>query len=512
MAVANFFGKAALAAQHILHGIEYAPLVEMLNALTIGLAYDDASARSPEGIASLELAANLFARFYPRLSILSQGEAAYQLRSRLCDQMLAINPEIEILETEHAQAWLVVGNMVAPSAPAVYIGSEGWIARVSSQAPVGSGITVNPFGAAAAACFGVANIFRMVMSSRLDNAAPDTAFTLSMLDLEPNNLNPANPPWVPIDLGECHLVGLGAVGNAAVWMLARAPALTGALHLIDYECAELGNLQRYVLTTQTNQTAPKVEIAAASLLRGDLVVHPHQQRWAEYLNEKGNWNLPCVAVAVDTAEDRMAVQASLPKWLINAWTGGHGDVGVSRHGFIGEHACLVCLYYPRNKQVSEDVRVAQEIGLPDAVVEIRRYLYTNAGMSRELLERIATATNVLIDSLLEFEGQPLRAFYSRAICGGMILALGGHTHLNASTEVPMAFQSALAGVMLAAELVAHANQLKQAPPPVTTRINLLQPLAPFLSLAEGKEPSGKCICQDDDYVRAYNKKYAGGAG
>ncbi len=506
MAIANFFGKAALAAQHILHGIEYGPLTEMLNSITIGLAYDDAAAQSPEGIITLELAVNLFARFYPRLSILSQGETAIQLRARLCDQVQAINPEIEILETRDAQAWLIVGNSAAPSTPSVYTGSDGWIARLSSQAPVGSGNTVNPFGAAAAACFGVANIFRHLMHGHLEYAAPDDAISLSMLDLEPNSPNPANPAWMPPDLGECHLVGLGAVGNAAVWTLARAPGLTGTLHLIDHECAELSNLQRYVLTTQANQVTPKVTIAADALSGSGILIHPHQQRWAEYMGERGNWYLPSVAVAVDRADDRMAVQASLPKWLVNAWT-GHGDVGISRHDFIGGHACLVCLYYPRGEQLSEDARIAQEIGLPEAVKEIRTYLYTNAGVPRELLGRIASSVGIPLDPLLAYEGKPLREFYSRAICGGMVLALGGHALSSGNSIVPMAFQSALSGVLLSAELVAHSAKLRMTPPPVTTRINLLHPLAPSLSFAEAKEPSGKCICQDDDYRRAYTWKY-----
>jgi len=72
----------------------------------------------------------------------------------------------------------------------------------------------------------------------------------------------------------------------------------------------------------------------------------------------------------------------------------------------------------------------------------------------------------------------------------------------------MAFQSALAGIMLAAETVAQAAGLKSGPPPVMTTLNLLRPLAPYLSFPRKKDPHGRCICQDGDYVATYREKWA----
>ena len=84
--------------------------------------------------------------------------------------------------------------------------------------------------------------------------------------------------------------------------------------------------------------------------------------------------------------------------------------------------------------------------------------------------------------------------------------LGGGDE-GSRTEVPMAFQSrGVVGIMLAAELVAHAGGLKPSPP-VTTSINLLRPLGTHLSQRRKKAPSGRCICQDLDYVDRYSVKY-----
>jgi hypothetical protein len=181
----------------------------------------------------------------------------------------------------------------------------------------------------------------------------------------------------PVDLGEIYLVGLGAVGNGALWALARTPELSGVLHLIDHETVELSNLQRYVLTTQKDIDEPKVLLAAKQLAGTNIEARPHQQRWGDYLRSVPTWKFERIAVAVDNAEARQAIQAALPKWVVNAWT-QPGDLGVSRHGFLGGGACLTCLYFPDEMGQHLDRIVASAIGLPEAHMEIRTLLYTNA--------------------------------------------------------------------------------------------------------------------------------------
>jgi hypothetical protein len=508
MAIANFFGKAALAATQLLKGIDPTDFKDLLEAHTVGVFFDDDAAMSSEGQTTLELCINLLARLYPRLAIVATGASAEAFVTQLINIARSINPVIDVEnDLVNVTACLVVGSTVATvNAPTVYIGSDAWIVRLSQDTPVGSCDTRIPFGAGAAACFGVANIFRLLFRTYLPAGDPDRHFALSLLDLTLEAEHLTNPKSLVVDIGETHLVGLGAIGNGAVWALSRTPTLTGILHLIDAETVDLGNLQRYVLMLQEHKEVSKVAAVADVLKQTSLDVRPHNQRWGDYLRERNDWRLARVAVAVDSTRDRIAIQAALPQWIVNGWTQA-SDLGISRHTFLGEQACLACLYLPSIETLHEDRLIAQAIGLPEAYMEVRAWLYANAPVERSLLERIANALHLPVESLIQFEGKSLRTFYSEAICGGVVLTLGGHIGQEAGTEVPMAFQSALAGILLAAEIIADAGHLRYTPPMTTTRINLLRPLTTYLSYPVAKHASGRCICQDHAYIAAYQAKY-----
>lgn len=513
MAVANFFNKAALGAAQVLQDFDRATFLATLDASPVGVAFDDVAATSPEGRVTLELAANLLARLYPRLILVPHGDAATLLAGELQDLARSINPAIDISDDLGAAAVVIAvgATPITASVPVIYIGSDGWITRLSPHGPVGSGASGNPFGAAAAACFGTANVFRVLFARHLPYGEVDEAFALSLLDLRPNAEHPEHADWSDIDLGESFLVGCGAIGNAAVWALARAVDVTGTLHLIDDEPVELSNLQRYVLATQDDVEQDKVAVAAGALAKAQLKAKPFPGRWGQFLRVRSDWNLDRVAVAVDSARDRQAVQAALPRWVVNAWT-QPGDLGVSRHDFLN-WACLACLYLPNGPGNNEDEVVAEAIGLSDELMEVRRLLATGEPVARPLLDRIAVALGVPSEPLLRFEGVPLRAFYAGAICGGVVLALGGKgDSTTPQGAVPMAFQSALAGILLAAELVAHAGSVRSVPPLTTSKIDLLRPLGQHLSMPAAKDSIGRCICQDEAYVARYRAKYMSGGG
>jgi hypothetical protein len=188
---------------------------------------------------------------------------------------------------------------------------------------------------------------------------------------------------------------------------------------------------------------------------------------------------------------------------MNAWT-QTGDLGVSRHDFPSG-PCLACLYLPNGKVRSLSENVADALHLPE--LEIREKLHIGFRVDRAFLLRVSEAAGVPIDLLLDFEREPLSAFYSKAVCGTAHFGASKGSDRGA-VAVPMAFQSALAGVLLAAEIVADCSHLRALPMQPVTKINLLKPLGCYLMEPAVKHQSGRCLCQDEYYTSAYREKYA----
>ncbi|MGY3487872.1 hypothetical protein ACVW1C_005755 [Bradyrhizobium sp. USDA 4011] len=505
MAFANFFDRSVTAASLVLANFRLEDFKERLAAHLVALSFDDAAVKSPEGRATLDLSVRLLARLYPVLAIHPVGSAAAEHAARLQELAVSINDRIE-LKDELAEADIVVAvgdTAVVAGLDVIYIGSDGWRALLSRQGPVRSGSTTNPFGAGAAACFGAANVFRRIFADQLARGDLDDGIDLSLLTYLQGSTTASALPE-SCDLGDAYLVGLGAIGNGAVWALSRVPGLAGILHLVDHENADLSNLQRYVMATQLDVGRQKVRLARALFEQRALKVRAHPRRWSDYVNARRTRAFERVAVALDTAEDRVALQASLPKWTVNAWT-QNVDLGVSRHGFADDGACLACLYLPTVAVKNEHERVAEELGIPDAHQEIRELLQTHQPVSEPFVRRVAAAFDVPYEALQMFVGQPVQAFYRNAICGGLMVSLTGGSHAGTAV-VPMVFQSALAGIMLAADLVKHAAGMQPAST-TTTRINLLRPLAPVLGDPRAKDTSGRCLCCDRDFLDAYRRKY-----
>jgi hypothetical protein len=111
------------------------------------------------------------------------------------------------------------------------------------------------------------------------------------------------------------------------------------------------------------------------------------------------------------------------------------------------------------------------------------------------------------EPLLPFADQPLHSFYVQAVCGGITIASGSG---RPPIEAPLAFQSALAGIALAADLVAEAGQLRPKPLATKTVLNVLKPVGNHLNYMVAKSPenaTATCLCRDPDFVQAYCEKH-----
>lgn len=496
MALADYYARNALAASQVLAGFDEERIRMVLESVRVGLAIGTDAAQCSEGRALLDLLIRLLARLYPALVIRTENEAqgtaddAKTLARR-------INPTIEFPSVPTVE--IVVGA-VPPSAgawPRIFVGSNGWNAFVGTKGPQSLGASENPLGAGIAACLGAANLFRLVFQNA--EAALDTDSIFSALG---NDSNRAGDATLTGSFGEVVLVGGGAIGNAAAWALSRIP-MEGLLHVVDHQAIDLGNLQRYIVAERRDEGAVKVEVLAR-YFRGKIQAEPHASKFEDFVASKG-YIWPRMILALDSSRDRRAAQASLPGWVANAWT-QPGDLGVSSHDFL-DGACVSCLYLPEHALENEDAIVASSLGVPDRLMQIRTLLHDGNGVPRDLLDSIAAARAIPIALLLPFEGRPIRNLYVEGFCGGAVIPLGAVGTPRQEVHVPLAHQSALAGLLLAAGAVREALGLNR-PGTEVTRIDVMRPLGSYLSQRAAKDQRGICICQDADYREVYKRKYA----
>ncbi len=496
MPLADYYHRDAIALSQVLQGYDAQAVTERVESVRLGISFSKATAESFEGAAILNLLVRLAARLYPTLN-LRPSMGGDGVASRLAELARAINPAIAIESDTSPNFDILVGNPESQGrarAADLFVGSDGWNALISSRShqPVGS--SANAFGAGAAACLAMANVFRHVFLEKpdLDNnlVFPTVPTALSRV----RSLKPPAPP-------DLVLVGAGAVGNATLWALA-ASGIDVNLQLVDPETIELSNLQRYVLARRSDVGKSKVDVAKANAGR-HLRLAINQVDWAAFAHQHPSQRL--VMVAVDSASVRRAIQASLPKTIVNAWT-QPGDLGVSVHRFSGQGACLACLYLPVGRSLSEDAIYAQALRIPDQIMRVRALLSDGAAVPRDLLELVAERLDVTKDVALTFQDRGIRTLYSEGICGGAILPLGKTGRPRSEVHVPLAHQSALAGVLLAAETVGMHKVPLRTP---ITRVNLMRPINPrFLTQYAAKDPRGICICQDRDYIDVYGRKYS----
>src|SRR5687768_1258044 len=130
MALPAFFNKASLAAMSVLRASNQVVVAQALERHVIGLAYSDDAIASPNGLAMVELSANLLARLYPRVCLVPRGKRAVTYAVTLAELMRQINPRIELVEDSSSVTILVCAGSVRTlrGLSPIRFGSSGWSA------------------------------------------------------------------------------------------------------------------------------------------------------------------------------------------------------------------------------------------------------------------------------------------------------------------------------------------------------------------------------------------------
>jgi hypothetical protein len=515
MALARYFSKDLLAINRLIN-TSPALLTDQLNGIVVTIAFDE-NASSFEGTCGLDMLVRLVSRLYPRIKILDLSGKCRDKVDALIALAKSINSDIEIVSNEYPEDFYVLAGSSSTKVPTnttvLYFGSDNWLAKYSLQKHQTFGLSQNPIGAAMSACIAVSNIFRLIFRRFLPHQPPDNEVTISVfsLDFQVDE----NPEVNEVFLDDLVLAGVGAIGNGTIWTLSRLPNLTGKIHLVDDQEISWSNLQRYILFDESNVGAKKVQIARGAFSQTSLSLEVTEGRWDDFVFRRGDSFINCVGVGIDNEKDRIGIQSSLPRTIYNAFTEAE-SIGITRHTNFGSDACLACSYVPLRRQKDFVTEVAENCNIADKAeyVKICHNLRQAVdapipGTNESLLSAIAAANKIPIEELHQFKGMKLDQFYSDFVCGGIILRDAKVNNTFTNVDAPLAFQSAMAGTLLAAEIVKHFMRVKPRKE-LRSDVYHLSPFEvrynPFHRIVE-RDNTGRCVCSDSDFVNRYHEKW-----
>jgi hypothetical protein len=476
---------------------------------------------NPSHVEGFVLSANLLARIYPRIRVLAPARIA----DEACSVIESINPKCDIARNPGpATAGLAWGFTTRRGPEWVTASARGWNVLLDTN-ETGSLPPASALTTMAAASLGVSEVFRTIFASQLGPNRSRTSAAPRTLNLLTLDTSRTAAPDLPehIDLGRIHLAGAGAIGQAAIYALARSGG-RGTLVVVDPEDLALSNLQRYVLATDADVGQQKCALAERALRNSGLSAERIPAKWGE--DPRTIEGVRVVMVAVDSSETRIAIQASLPRAAYNAWTQPE-DLGWSRHERFGEDPCLACLYWPSGATPNQHELIARALRQPSlrVLAYLTHGLPVDAPLKQEHIPNLAgqpipeTAPAWLTHSLLDDIGQDLGVpaielapwrgrrvsdLYHEGVCGGAFVPTRVG-EIPGDAVVPLAHQSAFAGIMLAAQvLIANVPSLAAARSRfIEGRVDVLRGLPE--SVGKPRQRTRGCLCSDHDFRTRYQE-------
>ena len=199
----------------------------------------------------------------------------------------------------------------------IRLNAEPWVGRIAREDD-SSPWSANwwPLGAMAAAALGATEAFKVAIRKlqhfarnpgRMDTVFADTDELIFALA-------PTDAPCCR-NLGQFDCVSGGAIINAALYTLARIPAVSGRARIIEPEFPDISNLNRYMLLLRSRLEIPKADDLASICYGTGLHIEPILARYEPATLNSIAPLAPSVLVGVDHIPTRWAVQKANPEWL-----------------------------------------------------------------------------------------------------------------------------------------------------------------------------------------------------
>lgn len=391
------------------------------------------------GMLLAEVLADVLGRLWPNVDFV--GCSAEQQLTVATNAAKSGGAPADGLRVQWAPPYDCVVSIGTPMLPdtgyAIQVGANDWEVQLGSAATCGT--SDNPVGPAFAAAMAAAQVFHHVFAAELagmdapllDECRVDLRHLFDAADLDVG----------PLNVGETHVFGVGAVTHGLVWLLEHWPeTVTGELHLVDQDKYGDSNGQRYAFMRPENSGMAKVDVVKSRLdeAHPNMSVKRHQLDLNAYCAERGyDGPLHRVIAGLDSAEARRHTALKLPERAVNMWTEGV-RIGAGKYVPDDGRACLACGYLEKvDTPLDEVAEIYQQTGIrPDL---IRSLLDSGRGLTDQEATMVAGHRGVLPD---QFVGQPLRSVLP-ALCATGRLQLPNNSE---AVDVPFAFASLFAGI------------------------------------------------------------------
>ncbi len=446
-------------------------LLREMSLRPVVLSIDGRLARTRRGQLMTSVAANLLARLAPfvrRVELDVPGHATPVRGIPGLSRVRGFGPSLlELMErsasTAHAPrrlgpsgrtplAHLAIGAPRPGSGEGVIsIDGAGWNAALArgTRAPQvrNSSGGFNPFGPLVAAALGVSEVaktvFRELAGERGRSRFPALRGPLRW-NLWSHDDGDGNPPLPErLDLGSIALAGLGALGSAASYALARLHPITGSVELVDDDAVDRSNLERMITADRDDVGRRKTTVAAHALARRGLRLEVVNERYGVRFPDGAGARV--IVVGVDNLEGRRAIARLVRRGPHALYHGGmHGDeILVSRH-VRGFTPCLECLYPPEDRVSATAARLGVPLEVAGALVRGERKL--DADILTALRARGGFEYRRITEA--DLLDRPLAAL-DGSLCSRALV-------IDALPAATIGFASALGGFLMACELVKDA--------------------------------------------------------
>jgi molybdopterin/thiamine biosynthesis adenylyltransferase len=443
-------------------------------ATSVEVAATAPSLSTTNGFLAAVAATNMLSRFVGAVTLRIVGNAPSSLLHPLQEQVELIRRidsragrSIELLyatprrDSARLRLWLgadLPADLRTDGGAIIAVGFDGWACWLRREMVAGPVVPSSlPFGAIAAACFGVAEIFKTLLADTVDPSlqlrvrrrfVDSWRFSTWAMDreMEPCNGTARGPDTLPrVALDEVMQVGAGAVGNGSVLAFREIAAVQGVLRVIDPKLVDSSNLNRCYYFTEDVVGAPKVKVLQARASRTGFLVQGEQRT----LGMKADRPPYIMLSTVDNNAVRHQIQEAIPAYVVQGSTGGT-TATVSVHTAVDERSCLVCRHPDPTLGVARArplsiAEAAAATGLPEAVIESARF---NESMEiTDAVINIVGAHNTEMAAVLRLakeQGQDL--------CGALGDLRRRFGILEGPNEASVSFVSVLAGVLAAAEI------------------------------------------------------------